>query len=165
MYWSASSLLKAGAAGILILSVAACAPQREARPVCDFDEYEDALQNEPTGETLVPVVEGTILPMPLNSVHLLSNGLSKKIMVQATNAGRTDTGQVEVFARFVNCTDETVVVEARTNFLKASQAPAEPATAWSRQVVGGHQIFTYTAKSIAGPDVGTYLIEVREQGV
>ncbi len=159
---SFSKLLSAGFAGIVALGLAACEQRREPRPVCDFHEYEAALQNPPTGEVMVPVVPGTISDMPLNTVNITSGGLLRKIMVQATNAGRTDTGQVEVWARFVNCTDFALQIEARTHFFTATQAPAEPETAWSRQIVGAHKIFTYTTKSISGPNVASYLIEVRE---
>ena len=162
MRFSVSKPMMAGIAAILTLGIAACEPKREARPVCDFHEYEDALQNPPTGEVMVPVVPGTISEMPLNTVNVTDGNLLRKIMVQATNASRTETGQVEVWARLVNCTDFALVVEARTNFLTATQAPAEPVTAWNRQVVAGHQIFTYTTKSISGPNVASYLIEVRQ---
>lgn len=154
-------------AGLIVslsaLLVAACADtQREPRPVCDFEAYEIALQNPPTGEVLVPPSPGTITDMPLNTVNITDVAITNKVIVQATNASRTETGQVEVWARIVNCTDFTLHVEGRTNFLTATQAPAEPVTAWNRVILPARSISTYSAKSIAGERVATYLIELRE---
>lgn len=149
-------------AGALALTAACTEPKIEPRPVCDMEAYKQSFANAPEGEVLVPPVPGSVTPMPLNTVNITDQAIIQKVIVQASNASRTQTGTVEVWARLVNCTDFPLQVEGRTNFLTAAQAPAEQPTAWTRVMLPARSIGTYTAKSIASDQVATYLIEVRE---
>ena len=161
--WSISNALRLAAAAGALTLVAACAqPKIEPRPVCDMEAYKQSFANAPEGEVLVPPNPGTVSPMPLNTVNITDQAIIQKVIVQASNASRTPTGTVEVWARLVNCTDFPLQIEGRTNFLTAAQAPAEQPTAWTRVMLPARAIGTYSAKSIASDQVATYLIEIRE---
>lgn len=162
--WSISKSWRLGLAGsaLALLAVGCAPPKIEPRPVCDMEAYRQAFANPPEGEVMVPPSPGTISPMPLNTVNITDQAIIQKVIVQASNATRTPTGTVEVWARLVNCTDFPLQIEGRTNFLTAGQAPAEPATAWTRVMLPARSIGTYSAKSIASDQVATYLVEIRE---
>jgi PBP1b-binding outer membrane lipoprotein LpoB len=162
--WSTSNALRVSlAAPALALLLAGCTqPKIEPRPVCDMEAYQQAFANPPEGEVLVPPTPGTVSPMPLNTVNITDQAIIQKVIVQASNATRTPTGTVEVWARLVNCTDFPLQIEGRTNFLTAGQAPAEQPTAWTRLMLPARAVGTYSAKSIATDQVATYLVEIRE---
>ena len=129
---------------------------------CDFRTMQP--QAVPTGPVLVSPIPGSITPIMigLNGVNITDGTISNKVMVQATNAKRLETGNVEVFARIVNCTDYPLQVEARTHFLDARQVDAEPMTAWNRIYLSARSIGSYSDRSTAGTAVESYLIELRE---
>ncbi len=157
-----------GAAGAVLLAVASLAAagcqQKDLtvypEPRCDFNPVVDAAA--PVGPVLVPQIPGSITPMALNTVNVTDIAISNKVLVQSTNARRLESGDVEAFARIVNCTDFPLQLEARTHFLDAGQGAAEPVTAWSRLFMTAHGIADYSAMSVAGGAVETYLIELRE---
>ena len=145
----------------LLLALAACQTTTVLpKPQCDFRPL--LSQAPPSGPVLLPLVPGSVTAMPLNAVNITDIAITNKIMVQATNARRLDGGDVEVFARFVNCTDFPLQLEARTHFLDAGQADTEPVTAWSRIHMPAHTIGTYSNRSTSGSSVQSYLVEVRE---
>ena len=129
-------------------------------PQCDYAAVKAAAP--PPGPVLVPPIAGAVSPMPLNAVNITDRAVTNKIMIQATNARRLEGGDVEVFARVVNCTDYPLQIEARTHFLDAGQTDAEPVTAWSRVFLPAHGLGSYDARSVAGAVVDSYLIELRE---
>lgn len=158
-YWGARG------AGIVLASAAAlanvgCEPIVHLGPQCDFRAVVAAAP--PPGPVLVSPVAGAMTPMPLNAVNVTDYAISNKVMVQATNARRLEGGDIEVFARVVNCTDYPLQIEARTHFLNAGQNDAEPVTAWSRLYLQAHSLASYGARSTAGRGVDSYLIELRE---
>ena len=132
------------------------------KPQCDFRPVKHAAP--PQGPVLVSQTPGAVTPMPLNAVNITDVAITNKIMVQATNARRAGNGDVEVFARLVNCTDYPLQVEGRTHFLDAGQAEAEPVTAWGRIHLPARALGSYSARSTAGAAVESYLIELREGG-
>ena len=139
---------------------AGCEPVVHPAPRCDYRAVVAAAP--PPGPVLVSPVAGAMTPMPLNAVNVTDYAISNKVMVQATNARRLEGGDIEVFARVVNCTDYPLQVEARTHFLDAGQNDAEPVTAWSRLYLQAHSLASYDARSTAGASVDSYLIELRE---
>ena len=155
-------IFKALAAGLLTLALAAC--QQTARvapgPQCDFRPI--AAGAPAQGPVLVPQVPGAATPMPLNAVNIMDAAITNKVLVQSTNARREANGDVSVFARFVNCTDFPLQLEARTHFLDGGQIDAEPVTAWTRLHAPPHSLTGYTTRSTAGAAVESYLVEVRE---
>lgn len=147
-------------AALAMLALAACQTHVEPKPQCDFRAVKHAAPLE--GPILVSQIPGSITHIPLNAVNITDVAITNKIMVQANNARRADDGDVEVFARLVNCTDYPLQVEGRTHFLDAGQADAEPVTAWSRVHLPARALGSYAARSTAGAAVESYLIELRE---
>ena len=155
------SLLCAALAGLAF----GCAdPTIEPRPVCDFKAYKRALAERPpsAGPVLIAAVPGTMTELPLNAVNLTSVSITNKILVQATNGTRLPNGQVEVYARMVNCTDFPLQLEGRTHFLTEAQSPAEKVSAWQRVHLPPRTIGHYKATSVESKAVSTYFIELRE---
>lgn len=85
-----------------------------------------------------------------------------KIAVEGTNARRSPTGTVEVWATFRNRTDYTLTIECRAHFFDHQQAPVEGPTAWQRVHLPQQSIGSYNEFSTNVMDVGYYYIEVRE---
>lgn len=144
------------------LALAACQHPAHVspKPQCDFRPVKHAAL--PQGPVLVPQLPGSVTHVPLNAVNITDVAITNKIMVQATNARRAGSGDVEVFARLVNCTDYPLQVEGRTRFLDAGQGDAEPVTAWRRVHLPARTLGSYSARSTAGAVVESYLIELRE---
>jgi hypothetical protein len=165
MIRSARSLAALAPVMIAGVALAACTNTKvEPKPQCDFVAMKKAEQEAPPkqGPVLVPPQPGTMTPMPLNAVNITDTAITNKVMVQATNAKRLPGGQVEAFARVVNCTDYALQVEGRTHFLDAAQAPVEDATAWQRIYLSPRSMGHYKAMSTRTSAVETYLIELRE---
>ena len=150
------------AAAVAMLAVAACQHPAhvEPKPQCDFRAVKRAAP--PEGPVLVSQVPGSVTHVPLNAVNITDVAITNKIMVQTNDAHRADNGDIEVFARLVNCTDYPLQVEGRTHFLDAGQVDAEPVTAWSRVHLPARALGSYSARSTAGAAVESYLIELRE---
>ncbi len=149
------------AAAVLAAAVAGCQTARVApAPQCDFRAIH--AQGSAQGAVLVPQVPGSAEAMPLNAVNITDAAITNKIVVQSTNARREADGDVEVFARLLNCTDYPLQLEARVHFLDGGQINAEPVTAWTRLHATAHGFVSYTNRSTAGSAVESYLIEVRE---
>lgn len=144
---------------LMALGIAGCLTV-EPPIQCDFHPVK--AQGLPAGPALVPLIPGSITPIALNAVNITDFAITNKIMVQATNAKRLETGNVEVFARIVNCTDYPLQVEARTHFLDARQVDAEPMTAWNRIYLPARTVGSYADRSTAGTAVESYLIDLRE---
>lgn len=85
-----------------------------------------------------------------------------KIAVERTNARRTPTGTVEVWATFRNRTDYPLTIECRSQFFDRQEAPVEGPTAWQRVHLPQQSVGTYKEFSTNVMDVGYYYIEVRE---
>lgn len=145
---------------IAVAAVAGC-HHNEVKPQCDFIAPLWKA-SPPPGPVLVPQVPGSITVMPLNAVNITDHAIVNKVVVQATNAKRTPGGDMEVFARVVNCTDYPLQVEGRTHFLDAGQASIEPVTAWSRMHLPARSITNYSERSTRGGLAESYLIELRE---
>ena len=158
------SMIKTLAVAALAAGALAACQQAvvEPNPVCDFTKIQEARENPKSGPVLVSLVPGAHTDMPLNTVKITDVAITNKILLQATNAQRTETGTVRVWARMVNCTDFALQLEGRTHFLNAGQAPVEAVTAWKRVFMSPRSIGTFSDHSIATKDVETYLIEIRE---
>jgi hypothetical protein len=85
-----------------------------------------------------------------------------KITVEGTNARRSATGTVEVWATFRNRTDYPLAIECRTQFFDREEAPVEGPTAWQRVQLPQQSVASYKEFSTNVMDVGYYYIEVRE---
>ncbi|MBF0530211.1 MAG: hypothetical protein HQK55_13255 [Deltaproteobacteria bacterium] len=100
--------------------------------------------------------------VPLNTVNFLDKALEEKVAVQSTNARRSASDTVEVWAVLRNKTDKTLQLEARTQFFDRQQAPGEPPTAWQRLFLPSGALGTYKDFSTKVSEVGYYYIEIRE---
>ncbi len=85
-----------------------------------------------------------------------------KIAVEGTNARRSPTGTVEVWATFRNRTDYPLTIECRSQFFDRQEAPVEGPTAWQRVHLPQQSVGSYKEFSTNVMDVGYYYIEVRE---
>lgn len=159
-----SSIMRASAAAMVgTFAMGGCSPEIHPRAECDFYAVKAARDAAPPpGPVLVPPIPGSLTPMPLNAVNIADGAITNKVLVQATNARRFDGGDIEVFARMVNCTDYPLQIEARTHFLDGAQVDAEPVSAWSRIHLPARGLTSYTERSVVGAAVASYLIEVRE---
>lgn len=99
-------------------------------------------------------------PIPLDAVQFTEQRIANTVAVQALYASRTPTETVQVTARFVNCTEQPIAVRARTSFLRASQAPSEPISAWQTVYLSPKATGIYTESSIGRGDVTNYLVEL-----
>jgi hypothetical protein len=85
-----------------------------------------------------------------------------KITVQATNARRTPTGTVEVWATLRNRTDYPLTIDGRTQFFSRDDSPLEGPSAWQRVHLPPQSVATYKELSTNVTEVGYYYIEIRE---
>ena len=114
---------------IFLLTIAvllgACAPSTRPPPpvtfpVCDFSQA--PYGSAPRGYgVLVPAIANTLHPIALSTVSITDTALLRRVVVQDVKAMRTSSGQLKVYARVVNCTDYPLILEARTQYLDASQ--------------------------------------------
>lgn len=138
----------------------ACAAPATRKPVveCSFPT-----QLAPTGPALVSRSYGDMSPIPLNAVQFTDHQLAKQVVVQSLRSDRTATDTLQVSARLVNCLDRALAVNARTSFLAAADAPAEPDGGWKTVVIQPRSSAVYRQASIA-TDVESYLVELRPDG-
>lgn len=107
-----------------------------------------------------------------NSVAIIDDSLENwhgrewekkgKIAVEATNARRTPTGTVEVWATLRNRTDFPLQIEGRTQFFDSGKAPVEGPTAWQRVFLPPNAVAAYKETSTKVMEIGYYYIEIRE---
>jgi hypothetical protein len=115
----------------------------------------------PKGPALVGHEYGMKMsPIPLDAVQFTEQRIANTVAVQALYASRTPTETVQVTARFVNCTEQPIAVRARTSFLRASQAPSEPISAWQTVYLSPKATGIYTESSIGRGEVMNYLVEL-----
>lgn len=149
------------AAVLLPLVVAGCKTPPAAPVVVECSAM-DAKREHPQGTALVGgqygVVENT--PIPLDAVQFTDAWLAKHVAVQGLYTEKTATDTVQVSARLVNCGDKTLSVSTRVSFLKESQAPAEPVSAWRSIMLAPRATALYQENSISR-EVAHYLIEIR----
>lgn len=106
-------------------------------------------------------IPGSFTPIPLDQIQILDPTLIPQVMVQSAGAGRTATQTLQVQARFVNCTDATIAVEARTHFIAPSGASNEPISAWKRIDIPQRALGVYAESSMGTTQADKFLVEVR----
>ena len=153
------SAIYAGAAVVALLGSVA-AEARENRPLkCYTGRAHDAPSFG--GPALVANVPRSMTPIDLNAVQMTDRRLWKSVIVEGLFARRTETNTLEVTARFVNCTKEPIVTEARTDFMDAQQVPTEKESAWQRIFLSPLSTKTYQTQSIGTTNVANFLVELR----
>lgn len=114
-----------------------------------------------SGPALVANVPRSMTPISLNAVQWTDKRIERKMVVEGLFARRTEANTVQVTARFVNCTKDPLVLQARSSFLDSAQFPAEPTSAWKNVYVPAYATGVYQESSIATDKVSSYLIELR----
>ena len=112
------------------------------------------------GPALVANVPKSMTPIDLNAVQFTDKPLTRQMLVEGLFARRTETDTVEVTARFINCTDKPLQVQARSSFMDLTQAPTEPVSAWTQVFIPPKGTGTYRERSMSRDEVQYYLIEL-----
>ena len=155
------STISVGLCAAALSLVVGCAQQRiEPLPICDITKQ--SVRSQVSGPIIVSAFPGAISDMPLNAVNISDTRIIHKVLVQATNAKRLETGGIQVWTRLVNCTDFPLQVEGRTHFLDEKQTEVEPVSAWQRVMLPARTFNIYSEKSTATKEAASYLIEIRE---
>jgi hypothetical protein len=113
------------------------------------------------GPALVANVPRSMTPITLNAVQMTDKTLRRKMVVEGLFAMRTEGENIEVVARFVNCTNKDIVVQARSSFMDKSQLPTEKSSIWENVYVPARGTGTYQERSIGGAKVEAFLVEIR----
>lgn len=115
----------------------------------------------PAGPALIANVPRSMTPISLNAVQMTDKAITRKLVVEALFARRTEADTVEITARLVNCTKKPLQVEARSSFLDSNQFPTENISAWQRVFLPPLATGMYRELSVGRGDVAHYLIELR----
>lgn len=110
---------------------------------------------------MVANVARSMTPIDLNAVQMTDRRLWKSVIVEGLFARRTETDTLEVTARFVNCTKEPIVIQARSNFMDDMQVPTENASVWKTIFISPLATAVYQERSIATTKIANYLVELR----
>ncbi len=152
---------------ILMTLLISCSPTSKQGPpitfpVCDFSKA--PYGSAPRGYgVLVPAIARTLHPISLSTVSITDTALLRRIVVQDVKAMRSESGQLNVYARIVNCTDYPIILQARTQYLDGNQIISEPVTGWKRMHLPARTLGNYQESSILQPMPDSFLIELREQ--
>jgi len=153
---------------IIVTLLSACAPSTRPLPppvtfpMCDFSKA--PFGSAPRGYgALVPAIIDTLHPIALSTVSITDTALLRRVVVQDVKALRKPSGQLNVYARIVNCTDFPIILEARTQYLDRNQIISEPVTGWKRMHLPARTLGNYQESSIMQPMPDSFLIELREQ--
>ena len=145
------------AAGALACFTFGCATVPDQVVTCKYPEGPRTIK----GPALVGQEYGIQMSaIPLDAVQFTDNRVAFAVAVQGLHAARTPADTVQVTARLVNCTDTPLAVKARTSFMKTTQAPTEPPSAWRTVFLRPRSTGTYTESSVGRSEVANYLIEI-----
>ena len=147
--------------GLAVMLLVGCQSQKTStvQLSCDFKAY--AAQESPDDAmTLVPMIVGTMASLPLNAVRVIDDTIGQKILPTATGAERLATMALRVSARVQNCTNDAIILEARTTFFDGLNLETEKATAWKKLYLPSLGSGQYETSSLeAGAE--SYIIELR----
>lgn len=115
------------------------------------------------GAALVANVPRSMTPIDLNAVLMTDKKLTRSVVVEGLWAQRTEADTLLVTARFVNCTNKPLVIQARSNFMDANQIPTEMASAWKTIFLPPRATGSYQERSIGTTKVAAYLVELRTE--
>lgn len=155
-----AAVLVSAALGLSLASACGTAPQTGMRTTsCNAS----ALGNGavPANGVLDAQIPGSFSPIPLDQIQILDPTLVPHVMVQSAGAGRSATQTLQLQARFVNCTNEPIAIEARTHFIAPSGASNEPISAWKRVDIPQRGLGVYAESSIGTTQADKFLVEVR----
>lgn len=113
------------------------------------------------GPALVANIPRSMTPISLNAVQMTDRKLRRVMLVEGLFAMRTPANTLEVTARFVNCTKNDMVIQARSSFMDKNQIPTEPMSVWRNVVIPAYGTGVYQERSIGAEAVEAYLVELR----
>jgi uncharacterized lipoprotein YmbA len=143
---------------LMVAGLAGCATTRKPVVQCSFPS-----QKAPApGSALVAQDYGAITAIPLDAVQY-TDALKRKVVVQMLSAGRTPTNTVQVTARLVNCTNDSLTVGVRTNFMDAREVPTEAQSVWQNVILQPKAMGLYQTSSMS-KGVEHYVLELRDAG-
>lgn len=150
-----------GCAALVALMLAGCSTPN-ARPQamlkCDYKALKaNALTG---GPALTSTVYGSIKDIPADAVLMSDATLYRSVIVQQLSTQGTAGGTVQVNARLANCTGAGMSVRARTAFLDAGMAPAEPVSAWRTVFLPPGGMAVYQESSFSAGKAAHYYIEL-----
>lgn len=147
--------------GLLVLALAGCStPNTRPQSLLKCD-YKALKKNAPTGgPALTSVAYGAVKDIPADAVLMSDARLFNSVMVQQLSTGTTAGGTVQVTARLANCTGAGMSVRARTAFLDAGMAPAEPVSAWRTVFLPAGGMGVYQESSFSTGKAQHYYIEL-----
>ena len=115
----------------------------------------------PGGPAFVANIPRSMTPIDLNAVQMTDKALTRKMVVEGLFARRSEMDNLEVTARFVNCTGQPMAVQARASFMDADQMPTEGTSVWKTVFLPAYATGTYSERSIAQAKVATFLVELK----
>jgi hypothetical protein len=128
----------------------------DVMPRCDMTTVEAGQKlSAPPGE------KPPVIASPPNSISITDAAITRKLFAAEPVAKRTPTGTMKVVARFFNCTNYPLQIDARTQFLDGDQQPAEPVSAWKRVFLPPRANTYYEESSIA-VEAQSFQIDIRE---
>ena len=152
---------RAKALAALALAAAAHPSLARENRVVTCDTWIARAAPAPSGPALVANVPRSMTPIDLNAVQMTDRRLGRRMVVEGLWAQRTETDALMVTARFVNCTNTPLVVQARSSFMDRNQMPTEGASMWRTVFIPPRATGTYQERSIGTKNVAAYLIELR----
>ena len=157
---SSASIL--GLTVLAALVLAGCSSTPAARPQamlkCDYKALKaSALVG---GPALTSTAYGSVKDIPADAVLISDSGLYNSVIVQQLATQNTAGGTVQVNARLANCTGAPMSVRARTAFLDAGMAPAEPVSAWRTVFLPAGGMAVYQESSFSTGKAAHYYIEL-----
>lgn len=113
------------------------------------------------GPALVANVPRSMTPITLNAVQMTDKSLRRKMVVEGLFAQRTETDNIEVVARFVNCTNDDLVIQARASFMDKNQLPTEKTSVWRNVSIPARATGVFQERSLGKGEVEAFLVEIR----
>jgi hypothetical protein len=152
---SSASILASAVLAALVL--AGCSSTPAARPQallkCDYKALKASALTG--GPALTSTAYGSVKDIPADAVLISDAGLYNSVIVQ-----QLGSGTVQVNARLANCTGAGMSVRARTAFLDAGMAPAEPVSAWRTVYLPAGGMAVYQESSYSSGKAAHYYIEL-----
>jgi hypothetical protein len=157
---SSASILASAVLAALVL--AGCSSTPAARPQallkCDYKALKASALTG--GPALTSTAYGSVKDIPADAVLISDAGLYNSVIVQQLGTQNTAGGTVQVNARLANCTGAGMSVRARTAFLDAGMAPAEPVSAWRTVYLPAGGMAVYQESSYSSGKAAHYYIEL-----
>ena len=160
MQMSVGKILRIGVVAVFgATAIPACAwasDRTDVMPRCDMRTIEAQQKLSAPPGAPPPLIAA--LP---NSISITDEAITRKFYAPEPVSKRSPTGTMKVTARFFNCTDYPLQLDARTQFFGGDRQPAERVSAWKRIFLSPRADSYYEESSIA-VDAQSFQIDLRE---